>query len=52
MGQIEELIRKLLGNLGGVVGDPVSSVTSDLRAKPITVTTTAAMLAPTTKNRS
>ena len=30
MGQIEELIRKLLGNLGGVVGDPVSSVTRDL----------------------
>ena len=30
MGQIEELIRKLLGNLGGVVGDPVSAVTRDL----------------------
>ena len=30
MGQIEELIRKLLGGLGGVVGDPVSAVTRDL----------------------
>ena len=30
MGQIEELIRKLLRGLGGVVGDPVSAVTRDL----------------------